>query len=163
MPYVWNKEEESNHCLELWPYSALPNRGFAIFILITFLMLNFPLYTLLGTKYFWVIFTFLFITLFAVWYALRKNYNDRNILEKLTITEKFCKLTRQNPDGSHQSWECNSYWTKVSLHESGGPVPNYITLSGSGRVVEIGSFLSEPERKNLYGELVRTIKQFQSN
>ena len=70
MPYVWNKEEESNHCLELWPYSSLPNRGFAIFILITFLMLNFPLYTLLGTKYFWVIFTFLFITLFAVWYAL---------------------------------------------------------------------------------------------
>ena len=126
-------------------------------------MLNFPLYTLLGTKYFWVIFTFLFITLFAVWYALRKNYNDRNILEKLTITEKFCQLTRQNPDGSHQSWECNSYWTKVSLHESGGPVPNYITLSGSGRVVEIGSFLSEPERKNLYGELVRAIKQFQSN
>ena len=163
MPYVWNKEEESNHCLELWPYSSLPNRGFAIFILITFLMLNFPLYTLLGTRYFWVIFTFLFITLFAVWYALRKNYNDRNILEKLTITEKFCQLTRQNPDGSHQSWECNSYWTKVSLHECGGPVPNYITLSGSGRVVEIGSFLSEPERKNLYGELVRTIKQFQSN
>ena len=163
MPYVWSKEEESNHCLELWPYSSLPNRGFAIFILITFLMLNFPLYTLLGTKYFWVIFTFLFITLFAVWYALRKNYNDRNILEKLTITEKFCQLTRQNSDGSHQSWECNSYWIKVSLHESGGPVPNYITLSGSGRVVEIGSFLSEPERKNLYGELVRTIKQFQSN
>ena len=163
MPYVWSKEEESNHCLELWPYSSLPNKGFAIFILITFLMLNFPLYTLLGTKYFWVIFTFLFITLFAVWYALRKNYNDRNILEKLTITEKFCQLTRQNPDGSHQSWECNSYWTKVSLHESGGPVPNYITLSGSGRVVEIWSFLSEPERKNLYGELVRTIKQFQSN
>ena len=163
MPYVWSKQEESNQCLELWPYSSLPNRGFAIFILITFLMLNFPLYTLLGTKYFWVIFTFLFITLFAVWYALRKNYNDRNILEKLTITEKSCQLTRQNPDGSHQSWECNSYWTKVSLHESGGPVPNYITLSGSGRVVEIGSFLSEPERKNLYGELVRTIKQFQSN
>ena len=163
MPYVWNKEEGSNHCLELWPYSSLPNKGFAIFILITFLMLNFPLYTLLGTKYFWVIFTFLFITLFAVWYALRKNYNDRNILENLTITDKFCQLTRQNPDGSHQSWECNSYWTKVSLHESGGPVPNYITLSGSGRVVEIGSFLSEPERKNLYGELVRTIKQFQSN
>lgn len=163
MPYIWNKKEEPNRSLELWPYSSLPNRGFAIFILITFLMLNFPLYALLGTKYFWVIFTFLFITLFAVWYALRKNYYDRNILEKLTISEKFCQLIRQNPDGSHQSWECNSYWTKVSLHESGGPVPNYITLSGSGRVVEIGSFLLEPERKKLYGELIIAIKQFQSN
>ena len=141
MPYIWNRDEEPNHCLELWPYSSLPNKGFAIFILITFLMLNFPLYTLLGTKYFWIIFAFLFITLSAIWYALRKNYND----------------------GSHQTWKCNSYWTKVSLHENGGPVPNYITLSGSGRVVEIGSFLSEPERKNLYGELVKTIKQFQSN
>ena len=67
---------------------------------------------------------------------LRKNYKDRNILEKLTITAELCQLTRQNSDGKHQSWECNRYWTKVSLHESGGPVPNYITLSGSGRVVE---------------------------
>ena len=99
----------------------------------------------------------------AVWYALRRNYKDRNILEKLTITSELCQLTRQNPDGKHQSWECNRYWTKVALHESGGPVPNYITLSGSGRVVEIGSFLSEPERKDLYNELVKVIKKFQSN
>tara|TARA_B100000575_G_scaffold70639_1_gene54909 strand:- start:46 stop:537 length:492 start_codon:yes stop_codon:yes gene_type:complete len=163
MPYIWNKEKEYNQCVELWPYSSLPNKGFALFILITFLMLNFPLYTLLGTKYFWVIFTFLFIMLAAVWYALRKNYKDRNILEKLTITADLCQLIRQNPDGKHQSWECNRYWTKVSLHVSGGPVPNYITLSGSGRVVEIGSFLSEPERKDLYHELVNVIKKFQSN
>ena len=74
MPYIWSKEKDYNYCVELWPYSSLPNKGFAIFILITFLMLNFPLYTLLGTKYFWVIFTFLFVMLAAVWYALRKNY-----------------------------------------------------------------------------------------
>jgi uncharacterized membrane protein len=32
-------------------------------------------------------------------------------------------------------------------------VPNYVTLSGAGREVEIGAFLSEDERKALYGEL----------
>jgi len=132
----------------------------AIFIIITFIMLNFPLYGLLGTKYFWVIFTFLFVMLASVWYALRRNYKDRRILEKLTITSELCRLLRQNPTGEHQSWECNRYWTKISLHETGGPVPNYITLSGGGRVVEIGSFLSEPERKDLYLELIKVIKKF---
>ena len=91
---------------------------------------------------------------------LRRNYKDRRILEKLTITSELCRLLRQNPTGEHQSWECNRYWTKISLHETGGPVPNYITLSGGGRVVEIGSFLSEPERKDLYLELIKVIKKF---
>ncbi len=163
MPYVWSCKEEPEYCLELWPHSSLPNKGFAIFIIITFIMLNFPLYGLLGTKYFWVIFTFLFVMLASVWYALRRNYKDRRILEKLTITSELCRLLRQNPTGEHQSWECNRYWTKVSLHETGGPVPNYITLSGGGRVVEIGSFLSEPERKDLYLELIKVIKKFKYN
>ena len=40
-----------------------------------------------------------------------------------------------------------------SLHETGGPVPNYVTLSGNGREVEIGAFLSEDERVELFSEL----------
>jgi uncharacterized membrane protein len=39
------------------------------------------------------------------------------------------------------------------MYEKDGPVSNYITLTGNGREVELGSFLDEEERKNLYCEL----------
>jgi len=41
----------------------------------------------------------------------------------------------------------------VHMHETGGPVPHYVTLSGNGREVEIGAFLSEDERVELFSEL----------
>ena len=39
------------------------------------------------------------------------------------------------------------------MHLRKGPVSHYVTLSGNGRTVEIGSFLSEDERKQLFSEL----------
>jgi len=91
---------------------------------------------------------------------LRKNYKDRSILERLTIRDEQCNLLRQNPKGDTQSWDCNPFWVRVHLHETGGPVPNYVTLSGNGREVEIGAFLSEDERKALYQDLAQTFRDY---
>jgi len=44
------------------------------------------------------------------------------------------------------------------MHPTGGPVAHYLTMHGKGRKVEIGSFLSEDERKVLYGELVDALR-----
>jgi uncharacterized membrane protein len=38
-------------------------------------------------------------------------------------------------------------------------VPNYLTLKGNGREVEIGAFLSEPERLTLRRELMAALAQ----
>jgi uncharacterized membrane protein len=45
----------------------------------------------------------------------------------------------------------------VTLHEKGGPVPQYLTLRGAGREVELGAFLSEDERLALRAELRRKL------
>lgn len=57
-----------------------------------------------------------------------------------------------------QEWECNIYWARAQMHEHGGPVPHYVTLTGDGRKVEIGAFLSEVERVALYGELLTALR-----
>jgi uncharacterized membrane protein len=48
----------------------------------------------------------------------------------------------------------------VHLYGTEGPLPNYVTLSGNGREVEIGSFLSEDERKSLFKELQSALTKY---
>lgn len=124
-----------------------------------FLLASLPLIFLLGTWVFWGLLPFVLTATGALYYALRRNERDRQILEILTITPELTLLTRHNPRGPVQDWQSNTYWVKVALHTQGGPVPNYITLKGTDREVEIGAFLSEDERKSLYGELRETMSR----
>lgn len=162
MPYEWTQPIEDNieRQMDLWPFGSLPNKGFAIFIMTTFMFLTLPLYTVMGTAIFWGLFPFIILAVWGMWFALRKNFRDRSILERLSIGTENCDLVRQNPKGDTQTWTCNPFWVRVHLHETGGPVPNYVTLSGNGREVEIGAFLSEDERKALYQDLAETFRMY---
>jgi uncharacterized membrane protein len=42
---------------------------------------------------------------------------------------------------------------RLTVHKTGGPVPQYLTLKGNGREVELGAFLTEAERLTLADEL----------
>lgn len=154
MPYKWSaKTSDSVKTLSLWQHQSLPARGMAAFVLATFTLITIPLFGLLGTKLLWGLLPFLMIAVGGIWYALHRSYQDRSTLEILTITPNLTTLKRHNPRTPNQNWECNSYWVKVMLHPNTGPVPNYVTLSGNAREVEVGAFLSEEERKLLYQEL----------
>ena len=153
MPYTWNDTPNETSELRLWPHQSLPAYGFAATILGIFALSTIPLYGLIGTVLLWGILPFMLIALGAMWYALRRNERDLQIMEVLTLTHDDLHLLRETVRGDRQEWSCNPYWTQVNLHEKGGPVPHYVTLSGAGREVEIGAFLSEDERKELYAEL----------
>ena len=64
--------------------------------------------------------------------------------------------------GKRQDWQANPYWVRVTLHVTGGPVPNYLTLKGDGREVELGAFLSEDERIRLRDDLKTRIAALRS-
>ena len=155
MPYIIDHEITANRIatVELWPYNSLKPKGFVLFLGITFALISIPLFNILGTKVFWGLFPFLFVTVTGVWFALRKSLNDRQILEQLTLSKEEIILVRQDPSGEQRQWVCSPYWAKLKMYEKDGPVSNYITLTGNGREVELGSFLDEEERKNLYCEL----------
>ena len=161
MPYSWSETETApeSRQLHIWPHRSLSRRGFAAFILITCAMLSFPLISVLGTVVLWGILPFLVLAVAAVWIALEASYRAARLHEALTIDDAAVRLVRTSPRGDRQEWECNRYWTKVNMHPQGGPVANYVTLAGKGREVEIGAFLSEPERKALYDELSTAIRR----
>ncbi len=91
--------------------------------------------------------------------ALARNAQDRGVIEELVLTADKVTLTRHSPRGQRQDWQANPHWLRLTLHETGGPVPKYLTLSGGDRVVELGAFLTEGERITLKESIERQLLQ----
>ncbi|WP_324753047.1 DUF2244 domain-containing protein [Roseovarius sp. Pro17] len=159
MPYEWSPSATGTDAtrLDMWPHRSLPRRGFAGFMLVTCIMISLPLFPLLGTVVLWGLLPFLAGAVVLLWWALERSYAAGRLHEALVIDAEEVALTRTNPRGDVQKWDCNAYWTQAQIYPSGGPVPYYITLRGSGREVELGAFLSEDERKALFDELRRAL------
>jgi uncharacterized membrane protein len=153
MPYEWLPPSADARRLHLWPHRSLPKRGFVGFIAATAALLGLPMLAVLGTPVVWGVLPFAAAAVGGVWIAINRSYRDGEIVEDLTLTPDSMTLTRHGPRGRRQDWQANPHWVRVRLHASGGPVPNYLTLHGGGREVELGAFLSEEERLTLCREL----------
>lgn len=160
MPYKWTTPPDSPaQEMRLWPHQSLPARGFAAFVLTTFTLILIPTLPLLGTVLLWGLLPFVLMAVAGIYFALQSNHKSRLIEEVLTLDTDMARLTHTTPKGEIKEWQCNRYWAKVTKYEKDGPVPQYITLRGEGREVEIGAFLSEEERVALYDDLMRSLKR----
>ena len=158
MPYEWLSPTPAatpapEARLHLWPYRSLPRRGFVLFIGGTCALVLVPMLSVLGSPVLWGILPFFALAIWGMWAALSRSYRDGEIVEDLTLSRDSLTLTRHGPRGRRQDWQANPHWVSVQLHPTGGPVPNYLTLRGSGREVELGAFLSEEERLALRDDL----------
>lgn len=159
MPYQWTEASEGPIVLRLWAYNSLSPKGFAWMIGLTSVMLVLPLLSVLGTIVLWWMLPFLAFAVAILWFALRRSNRDRQISEVLERKGEELTLIHQPARGEALHWTCNVYWARVEMHKTGGPVDHYVTLTGNGRRVEIGRFLSEEERESLYLELVQYLGQ----
>ena len=164
MPYDIREDIKDTQIkiIEVWPYNSLKPKGFVLFLGSTFVLICLPLFNVLGTTVFWGLLPFLLVAFMGVWFALRRSLNDRQVLEQLTLSQEEIALIRQDPTGEHKRWVCSPYWAKLKIYKTGGPVRNYITLTGNGREVELGAFLSEDERKTLHEELEQLLDRYKA-
>lgn len=144
--------------LVLTPHKSLTPEGFVWFIGLTAALISVPLLSILGTAVFWALLPFLVAAVFGVWIALKRSWKDRDIREELAIWDDLIRLERTEPRRPPRDWEANPHWVEVRLTQAGGPVPNYVTLRGAGREVEVGAFLSETERLGLHELLDRHLR-----
>jgi uncharacterized membrane protein len=143
--------------LDLWPYRSLSNRGFVAFAGVTAFVLAVPLLALIGTAAVWIILPFAVAAFAGMWLAIRRTDRSARMSETLALWPDRIEVRRREADGGERAWRDNPYWVSVRLYESDGPVPNYLTLKGASREVELGAFLSEDERVTLKGELERLL------
>lgn len=153
MPYQWTTAEPDTRLLRLWPYRSLSRRGFVIFIGSTATLVALPLLTVLGSPVLWGLLPFFILAVGGMYWALERSYRDAEITEELLLSPALARLRRIGPGKKRQEWDANPHWVRVELHATGGPVPQYITLRGGPREVELGTFLSEEERVLLAQEL----------
>ncbi len=154
MPYQWLPQTDPGVTkLRLWPHRSLSRRGFVAFIAVTAAMLTLPLMTQLGTGGLWVILAFMTAVLGGLWFALQHSFRTGSVTEDLTLTRDLISLHRHNPSAPAQDWQANPNWVRTTLHPTGGPVMNYLTLSGNQREVELGAFLQPDERQQIHDRL----------
>ncbi|OZA10298.1 MAG: hypothetical protein B7Y02_10960 [Rhodobacterales bacterium 17-64-5] len=157
MPYRWSDTQP--HSLTLWPHRSLTPRGRVAFVGLTAGLFLVPLLMELGHPTLWVLLPFIGAALGGIWWALDRNARDRAITEALILQPDRIALTRTGPRARTQTWEANPHWVRLTLHATAGPVPNYLTLTGAGREVELGAFLTEGERIALKSELEARLAQ----
>ncbi|WP_037281277.1 DUF2244 domain-containing protein [Rubellimicrobium mesophilum] len=159
MPYSWTEptlrpdEPAPVAQLRLWPHRSLPRSGFVRFFGATAALGTVPLLAVLGSPILWGLLPFVLLTLGGLWAAIQFSYRTGEVVEELRLWPDRLELTRTEPRRPVRRWEANPHWVRPALHATGGPVPNYLTLTGAGRTVEIGAFLSEDERLTLWKEL----------
>lgn len=153
MPYQWLPPSDDGQHLHLWPHRSLPKAGFVWFMGGTVALIAVPLLSVLGSPALWSLLPFVALAVAGLWVALSRSYRDGEIVEDLALAPGRITLTRHGPRGRHQAWEANPHWVRVTLHPTHGPVPDYLTLQGGPREVELGAFLAPDERRALAGEL----------
>lgn len=144
--------------LILTPYKSLTPEGFVWFIGISAAMISMPLLSIIGTSVFWALLPFLCAAIAGIWMALKRSWRDMDLFEEVTLWDDLIRVERHDPRRPPRDWEANPYWVRVALHAKGGPVPNYLTLSGGAREVEIGTFLTPAERLALKATLERELR-----
>jgi uncharacterized membrane protein len=145
--------------LRLTPYKSLTPEGFVWFIGLTAALISVPLLSILGTSVFWALLPFIVAAVWAIWAALKRSWRDHELFEVVTLWDDLIRIERHEPRRREPlGWEANPYWVRVSLHARGGPVPNYLTLSGGGREVELGAFLTPVERIELKERLEKVLR-----
>jgi len=145
---------DAHYALHLMPNLSMGNVGFVRVIAMAAFFLALPLLGVLGTPILWGLLPFMGLALWGLWVALMRNRRDQTTLaEDLFLTRDQITLTRTSPKRTPQHWQANPHWVRLTLTAKGGPVENYLTLSGAGREVELGAFLSPEERATLHDEL----------
>lgn len=144
--------------LILTPYKSLTPEGFVWFIAVTAGLISLPLLGILGTSVFWALLPFIVVAVWGIWTALHRSWRDMELAETVMIWDDLIRVERTDPRRPPRDWEANPYWVRMKLHPKGGPVPNYLTLQGGPREVELGAFLTPLERVELKDLLDKTLR-----
>ena len=118
-----------------------------------------PVIPLIGSRAILLVLPFYLITLSLLFFFIMLNYRAGKLHESIKIWPDLIEVRRYEVNGTDKNWCSNPYWTKVNIYKESQRVENYLTLSGSGREVELGSFLAPIERLEVKQKIDSIMKE----
>jgi uncharacterized membrane protein len=105
----------------------------------------------------WPILPFAGMEMLLLGWALRVSLRRRNFSQTILLSDD--RITVETRDGAVlEQFEFPRHWARVKLHRADARWhPSRLTVESHGRSCEIGSFLTEEERRALAGRLMRSV------
>jgi uncharacterized membrane protein len=105
----------------------------------------------------WPILPFAGLEMVVLGWALRVSLRRRNFSQTIVLSDdRVTVQTRNGP--ACQQFEFPRHWARVKLRPADTRLhPSRLTVESHGRSCEIGSFLTEEERRALAGRLMRSV------
>lgn len=144
--------------LTVLPYRSLSKRGFRnLMFIVAFVFFSIGAYFwYLGA---WPVFGFIGLDVLLLYYAFKINYKSGEIFETLKIEKENFLVTRSFPSGKQQHWNLEPYWASVEL-TSHRRNENSLILKSRDKVVFIGSFLNNNDKKKLFEKIQSAINLY---
>ena len=139
--------------INIWPNRSMSRENFGLFVILLGILAFWPVVPFFGSKTLIAILPFSLSIALLLLLLRRYADNFEKIHETLVIWPNLITVRRYESNGSIKEWNSNPYWTKVNLYENSEKIENYLTLSGSGREIELGAFLAPGERLELKNKI----------
>jgi uncharacterized membrane protein len=142
--------------IEITPNCSLSPRS-AVFFFGSVCLVSFGIAGFWAARGFWPVLPFAGLEMVLLGWALKVSLARRHHRETITVSESDVRV--ESRDASHSvEVVFPRHWARVKLRRPDSPLhPSCLTIESHGRWCEVGSFLTEQERRGLAQRLTRLI------
>lgn len=158
---VFARADPPLYAVTIWPHRSMSRRGFgAVMALLAagFAVPLLPLVALGGVAVLWPILLPALVAIVLTWALIERNYRDARVREELRIWSDAIAVERREARGEVHRWASNPYWVRTAVFDTPRR-RKYLTLSGGGRTIELGAFLTPEERIALRDEIEEALRR----
>jgi uncharacterized membrane protein len=142
--------------IQLSPNCSLTPRGAALFFA-SICLVSFSISLAMALKGMWPIFPFAGLEMLLLGWALRATLRRRHYSQTITVTDDRVAVETRRREHREQV-VFPRHWAQVKLRRADTHLhPSRLTIESHGRSYEVGSFLTEEERRALAGRLMRSV------
>jgi len=131
----------------LTPHRSLSPSGF-ILLMAIISVVSFAIGIAFVSMGAWPIAGFFGLDVLLIYYGFRANYRSGRAYETVEITPQAVTVTRVDPRGRSETFDLNTYWTRLKVREeSSGRA--HLSFVSHGQTFPFGAFLSDNDRRSL--------------